>query len=412
MGAQSRAAAPGNERMIKRIALFTLTLCSIASLLLSCAQLSGEEGFDGHNGPRGITGIDGVDGTTGELDLPCWRCVDRWALAINSVNSDKLATVTAPHGYGPAVGNSVAFADLAVGNTQLATGLAIGTTQLGTGAVTRADLQIGSVNSTPPTGIITSTKLANGAVTLGKIGLDEVNDTHIACDSVGPQNIAPGAVLNGDMATGAVELGDIAGDTVGSNHIAPDAVDTEHITMGAIAHIWTAKENFEDSLVPNGAWETIQGMELQIQSSPGFVSEGGPYLIMFDASFYSSDPNNETYIRLVLTDNSDNVLVVLAEHSLAEVDRNTYWVYNGWDDSGWCGSGCGGDYHDHNHHSGSAQRLGSISMHWVGDLSSYAQPHRIKVKWREYEGNTVYTGNDSDRVLTVIEFAKAEVYNQ
>ena len=108
---------------------------------------------------------------------------------------------------------------------------------------------LAKTNNSIPTGIIATGNIADGSVTLAKLGADSVNGTKIADDSINSEHyvdasidtahIADAQVTADKLASNAVTTAKINADAVTGAKIADDAINSEHYTDASIdtAHI-------------------------------------------------------------------------------------------------------------------------------------------------------------------------------
>ncbi|HUT55351.1 MAG TPA: hypothetical protein VM658_18320 [bacterium] len=374
---------------MKKSAPFLAMLLALVLLAFGCDGLKGEDGLDGHNGVPGVAGEPGPPGEPGVLGFPCDKCVDSLSIKDGSVVHAKIA-------------------DLAVGDTQMAPD-AVGALQLADGSIGTAQLADQSVDRYRiADGAVTDAKLAAGAVTAGKIGPEAVAAGNIACDAVGPANIAPGAVTAGNLAPAAVETGDLASGAVANANIADGAVEVQQIKMGAINHMWTVNGKNDTSLGSKSVWEGMNDMALLIDGATAAA-----YLAQFDGSFYSTGMNNSTYVRLV----------VAAGSTVTELNRQRMSSSRSADYSFSCRkevhfpTDAYAHFHtvlncSNNHSHVGPQFMGSISLHWAGELPARPAGYVFRVEW--YDGGSASNVisqlmSDGDRNLSLIRFLKTPV---
>jgi len=108
---------------------------------------------------------------------------------------------------------------------------------------------LAKTNNSIPTGIIATGNIADGAVTLAKLGADSVNGTKIADDAINSEHyvdasidtahIADAQITADKLASNAVTTAKINADAVTGAKIADDAINSEHYTDASIdtAHI-------------------------------------------------------------------------------------------------------------------------------------------------------------------------------
>jgi hypothetical protein len=319
-------------------------------------DLIGLKGEDGDDGDGGLPGDQGPTGPPGDYGIylldpalfppPCDQCID-----------------------------NVCFADEAVGETLQVVADAVQTRNIAADAVGTGQLADYSVgNRNLKDGSVTGAKIGDGQVAAGKLGA--------------------GAVLPGNIAADAVEDGDIA----------PYSVDTQHFMVDAAAKIWTVTGKTDTSIwwgEPYDYWTDIEDMTLQADGGTG-----GPYLVLFDASFYmytlsDTEPiSGGARIRLVLL-NDPLPPVVLNERPIPVIlAQETTWFglprYND---------------------------LGHFSLHWAGEIDKvqYPLPHVFQIQWKndiechyssygDCNFNVEQRVSDGTRTLTIIEFKKAQVH--
>lgn len=88
--------------------------------------------------------------------------------------------------------------------------------------------------ATSDTGTVSTTMIANDAITAAKIAADAVGSSEIAADAVGSSEIATGAVTATELASDAVTTAKIAAEAVTTAKIAGSAVTTDQIAAGTI----------------------------------------------------------------------------------------------------------------------------------------------------------------------------------
>lgn len=91
------------------------------------------------------------------------------------------------------------------------------------------------VASSISTGLITTEKIAGGAVTNAKIATGAVDTAELANDAVTNPKIGNGAVDTAELASYAVTSSELAGNAVVGEKIATDAIVNRHLTSGSVA---------------------------------------------------------------------------------------------------------------------------------------------------------------------------------
>lgn len=91
------------------------------------------------------------------------------------------------------------------------------------------------VASSISTGLITTEKIAGGAVTNAKIATGAVDTAELADDAVTNPKIGNGAVDTAELASYAVTSSELAGSAVVGEKIATDAIVNRHLTSGSVA---------------------------------------------------------------------------------------------------------------------------------------------------------------------------------
>ena len=129
---------------------------------------------------------------------------------------------------------SAKLASGAVGTNQLANG-AIGSTQIADSAVTSAKLATGAVGTNQlANGAVGSTQLANGAVGSTQLATGAVGSTQLAAGAVGSTQLASSSVTTEKLATGAVGSNQLAAGAVGTTQLAAGGVASDRIAAGAV----------------------------------------------------------------------------------------------------------------------------------------------------------------------------------
>jgi hypothetical protein len=103
---------------------------------------------------------------------------------------------------------------------------------------------LSKTNSSIPTEIIGTSNLADGSVTLAKLGADSVDGTKIADDSINSEHYVDGSIDTAHIADaqittakitdGNVTLAKLAADSVDGSKIADDSINSEHYVDGSI----------------------------------------------------------------------------------------------------------------------------------------------------------------------------------
>ncbi|HUT55350.1 MAG TPA: collagen-like protein [bacterium] len=356
-------------KLMKIYLLAGLALFAIAPALSGCDQVTeligirGAPGEDGNNGAKGALGAQGLPGEYGAALLPCDGCVENPSLADQAVGTLELSSkaVRSNHIMDGAVTNS----------------------KLDNSAVTMAKFLDQAVTGAKIiSGEVTATELAPGSVTAGKIAAGAVQSGNIAAGAVETCDIASNAVQAGDLAAGAVQPGDIAPGAVGSTNIVAGAVDARTIALGAVNRIWTKSGDNIDSIGLSN-WTPIDDMSIT------FTARGGAYWVLFNGGFYSAGSNAEAQVRLVEGN------TILNMQRLPSVSKPVADL------------ACSLCVQPHSH-SGSGQYLGSLTLHWTGELA--AGSHTFEVEWRNGQTAAIYSQPlNRVRNLTIVEFAKTEV---
>lgn len=134
------------------------------------------------------------------------------------------------------------IADLAITGAKIADG-SITTQKIVDSAVTGAKIAGGAI-TTPKIvdSAVTGDKIADGAITYNKIGIEEVDALRIAKEAVTNSKIAPEAVTTSKIDNGAVNNQKIAPDAVSTSKIKNEAVTGEKVANGAITPLKLSPE--------------------------------------------------------------------------------------------------------------------------------------------------------------------------
>jgi len=127
---------------------------------------------------------------------------------------------------------------------------------------------LAKTNNSIPTGIIATGNIADGAVTLAKLGADSVNGTKIADDAINSEHyvdasidtahIADAQITADKLASNAVTTAKINADAVTGAKIADDAINSEHYTDASIDTAHIADSQITTAKLASNAITTIK----------------------------------------------------------------------------------------------------------------------------------------------------------
>jgi hypothetical protein len=342
---------------------------------LDFVGVKGEPGSDGKGGETGRPGRDGLEGAPGTDLLPCGPpCIDADSFKNNSVRKEHI------------VNRSVESAHIGLG--------VVDTNQIADNAVTALKIRDGSV---------TSSKIADEAVDRNILALQSVGENQIALGAVGPNNIAPLSVENCALKENSIQAGAFDFQAIGTPELADRSVDgfniksdslaAGHFNTGAHHVVWFKKApaTTEESTA-NNAFTKLAETTVTL-SVP---AAGSSYLIMFDSSFHSD--------RAIFTDGQVRLVKETVPGGAKEI-LNTKILPSAHHAA--ANITCGNSDVSHDHRS--AQLLGSVGMHWAGEISPGT--YDIYVEWRA--SNTTIrqdprNNGDGSRTVSIIEFANTE----
>jgi len=127
---------------------------------------------------------------------------------------------------------------------------------------------LAKTNNSIPIGIIATGNIADGAVTLAKLGADSVNGTKIADDAINSEHyvdasidtahIADAQITADKLASNAVTTAKINADAVTGAKIADDAINSEHYTDASIDTAHIADSQITTAKLASNAITTIK----------------------------------------------------------------------------------------------------------------------------------------------------------
>lgn len=125
-----------------------------------------------------------------------------------------------------------------------------------------------------PDGIVSTAKIANLAVTLGKLAADSVDASKIVDGSVGTAELANLSVTAGKIANDTITAAQIATDAVGAAEIAAGAVGASEIADGSIGTIELANGAVTTAKLSIAVLQAINGSRISAGISAN-VGAGG-----------------------------------------------------------------------------------------------------------------------------------------